>query len=98
MEKIKNKRRVYMTPNVVPSHQKPFIFASIFHEIFMFYLNPLPETILVGSKRQPILQNMFLDSFIFGSFSRNQKTTKNQKIPKLQHLQKIQQLNYTIYT
>ena len=36
---------------MVPSHQKASIFASIFHQIFMFFPNPLPEVIFRGTLR-----------------------------------------------
>jgi len=52
-----------ITPNVLPSHQKPLTFASIFHKIFMFFSNPLPETIFGGSKRPSIRKSTFLDRF-----------------------------------
>ena len=48
---------------MVLSHQKPSIFASFFHWIFMFFPNPLPETIFRGSKCQPILDGAILEPF-----------------------------------
>ena len=53
----KCKKAKSITPNVVLSHQKPSIFASIFHAIFMFFPNPLPEGIFRGSKCPSILKS-----------------------------------------
>ena len=46
---------------MVLSHQKPSIFASIFHSIFMFFPNPLPEGIFRGSKSQSSLKSAILE-------------------------------------
>ena len=46
-----------------PSHQKPPIFASIFHQIFMFFPNHLPEVMFGGSRCQPMLKSAILDPF-----------------------------------
>ena len=49
-----------ITPNVVLSHQKPLIFALIFHAIFMFFPNQLPEGIFRGSKCPSIIKGTIL--------------------------------------
>ena len=46
---------------MVLSHQKPSILASIFHVIFMFFPNPLPEGIFRGSKCPSILKSTILE-------------------------------------
>ena len=46
---------------MVLGHQKPSIFASIFHSIFMFFTNPLPEGIFRGSKCPSILKSTILE-------------------------------------
>ena len=46
---------------MVLSHQKPSILASIFHSIFMFFPNPLPEGIFRGSKCPSILKSTILE-------------------------------------
>lgn len=45
------------------SHQKTLIYASIFHQIFMFFPPPLPKVIFGGSKRRSRFQSSILEPF-----------------------------------
>ena len=55
------KKAKSITPNVVLSHQKPSIFASFFHRIFMFFPNPLSEAIFRRSKSELSLKRAILE-------------------------------------
>ena len=69
---------------MVPSHQKPPIFASIFHQIFMFFPNPLPEAIFRGSKSQPILKSAILEPYWIQGGSKNRSPERHFRPKRLQ--------------
>ena len=62
--------------NVVPGHQKPLIFALIFHLIFMFFPDLIPEAILGGSERPPLLKSAIFEhsTDFIGPKSRSRKS------------------------
>ena len=48
---------------MVPSHQKAYILASIFHQIFMFFPTPLPEVIFRGTLRRSRPKSAIFNGF-----------------------------------
>ena len=67
--------------NVVPGHQKPSIFALIFHLIFMFLPDLISEVILGGSERPLWLKSATfeLSTDFIGPKSRSRKSRFPQK-------------------